>query len=204
MKEAACNLQILSLDKLHHLVAQTSIHSYLVLDSIRIPDLFSECYQQESPTMEQLYRGTTFEPLLDISPIIFKVSPENPLFARWLSDPEYSSSGILIQSKEPLDAVTQHLQHIMQITPPQGLPRLFRFYSPRVFSQWVDILTVKELERFGGPIARFVWHTPDHPNQNQQEIKGVELQPSSPNTSYNVPWFSISTEIEQEVDKLFR
>ncbi len=204
MKETTCNPQVLSLDQLYHLIAQPNIHTYLVLDSIRIPDLLSECYKQESPIMEQLYKGTAFEPLLDISPIILEVSPENPVFTRWLTEPEYSSSGILIQSNENLDAVIQHLQHIMQITPPQGLPRLFRFYSPRIFSRWVDILAPIELERFSGPISRFAWHTPDQPDTNPQEIKSVELQPASHIPSYSSPWFSISTEIEQEVDKLFR
>lgn len=104
----------------------------LVIDKNRVPDFCQHCAEGNVEWIP-LYRDTIWEPQLVNSPICAKVSEEDSVYQRWLTEPQWASSGVVFAMPEHLDIFEQvsSLQANITVFDENQRQYLLRFYSPK-------------------------------------------------------------------------
>ncbi|MDE2431182.1 MAG: DUF4123 domain-containing protein, partial [Burkholderiales bacterium] len=76
----------------------------------------------------------------------------------WLSKQgSYSSSLIFFRSPQAIDKLTMRLQRRLQITLPDNIDAMLRFYDPRVFESLISSLTPQQRDRFLSIGSKWWW-----------------------------------------------
>lgn len=114
----------------------TNDHSYLVLDTIRVPGAKTICAQNENE-WEPLYLGTIWQHQIDLSPIWIRIDPKSAVWKKWETDPNWASSGIIFTFPNEIsqNSAISSLQEKITAKSEDGRLFLLRFYSPYTLSQ---------------------------------------------------------------------
>jgi hypothetical protein len=76
---------------------------------------------------------------------------------RWLFENVWKEPwGIFAMSKASLGELYSHFRKFLVVQLPDGKPRLFRFYDPRVIPTFVAACNHQELNDFFGPVRGYV------------------------------------------------
>lgn len=103
----------------------------LLLDAVAQEPLLSRIYQwADNPQVDPLYLQTPWHELLELSPcLLFLSGPQDPALAGFLKEAELET-GWLLLSKQPPEAISQHLRRLITVQPPHGDPSLLRMSDP--------------------------------------------------------------------------
>lgn len=111
-------------------------YSYLILDTIRVPDAKKVCAENEQEWLP-LYLGTNWQHQIDLSPICIRVEPKSAIWQRWETDSEWATSGVVFTFSQQVtsDQAMASLQKNITVTSENGRLYLLRFYSPSTFAK---------------------------------------------------------------------
>lgn len=128
------------------------LNHYLILDGAQIDDLVKTIYKlQKTAQVDVLYLNTRFAELQDVSPVLVKVQPTDPLFQKFQTDWQ-TTAGIHILAKGDIYTLGNHLRSSLQAKI-NGQPTLFRFYDPRILKLWLETITPQQQSQFMGTIT---------------------------------------------------
>lgn len=124
---------------------------YLLLDGAQIDDLLAQLYRlEDNPSPHLLYRGTLYEALADIGPILVELVPGSRLEAHF-TEHWQATAGVWLQSAASTQELVEHLRSLVHASV-QGVTVLLRYYDPRVMRHWLVELPREERDHLMGPI----------------------------------------------------
>jgi Domain of unknown function (DUF4123) len=133
---------------------------YYLLDAARMLFAIDEA-KQRNPTHDSLYRGQSEETLAVIAPYLFQ-GEANDEFDNWLTENAGQSWGVGIESDETMAVLHKHFRKFLLIQTDDGEEMYFRFYDPRVLRNFLPTCTTDQIQRFFGPVRRFIVEDPPH------------------------------------------
>jgi len=122
-------------------------------DSV-LPDIFR---QIDIPDFVRLFDTTELAIYAEFSPLLVKDTDQGALLKAMQQAPSHWP-GVVINSEHSVDALLQHLRHILLIRFEQSRKGLLRYWSPSVASYFFPACTPENLNLWLGPISRLSWH----------------------------------------------
>lgn len=122
-------------------------YSYLILDTIRVPDAKKVCAQNEQKWLP-LYLGTHWQHQIDLSPICIRITPKSVIWQKWETDSDWATSGIIFTFSPQIgsDLAIASLQKNITVASEDGRLFLLRFYSPSTFAKIAQHGEQKEID----------------------------------------------------------
>ena len=152
-------------------------HSYLILDSIRVPDAKKICAENEQQ-WHPLYLGTDWQHQIDLSPIWVRIEPNSTIWNLWETNSDWATSGIIFTFSPQISSELAIASLQRNITVASEDRRLFllRFYSPSTFAKIVQHGEQKEIDGILGlaqtaqlsPLLSNIYSTDNVENHNSQ------------------------------------
>ncbi|HMP57663.1 MAG TPA: DUF4123 domain-containing protein [Novosphingobium sp.] len=106
----------------------------------RLLDLVRSCREHLC-----LFKGRKLDPqLLEASPFLVRIDPQEPLLGIWQSHGHGASWGLMVLSDQPIAGLQRHFRRFLQAQLPDGMIVMFRFYDPRVFNTYIRAATPEE------------------------------------------------------------
>lgn len=136
---------------------ETSVHAghnvYLMIDGAQLdaPKLIYS--HDDSPGFDQLYRGTSHQSALEVSPCIVQPSEASRL---WTEETVWRSAGVIIESNADIQTLTDHFRSLISVRLPDQTFAYLRFYSPSQIHGLLSAFNPSERARFSGPVLK--WH----------------------------------------------
>lgn len=129
---------------------------FAVLDGASVPGLLDRLYGDPRPEFECLYRGELEPDIAEVAPYL--VALENgSAFADWFIEQGWGRHwGIFIVAPLDLRALRFHLRPLNIAYDPEGVPKMFRYYDPRVLRTFLPTCDASQIAEMFGPIERFV------------------------------------------------
>jgi hypothetical protein len=144
---------------------------YAIVDAARIEDTWLRL-QTDSPHYTSLYQGDEAQELEDVAPYLVELKPDED-FTHWVLEVAYGDCGcIFLHSHYELEKLKNHLQPWVKIDFPVEMPSgetqtqsvFYAFYDPRVFSRFMQSVSIEEGEQFFNPLAQVQCENQDKPN----------------------------------------
>lgn len=152
-------------------------YSYLIMDTIRVPDAKKVCAENEQEWLP-LYLGTNWQHQIDLSPICIRVEPKSAIWQRWETDSEWATSGVVFTFSQQVtsDLAMASLQKNITVTSENGRLYLLRFYSPSTFAKIAQYGEQKEIDGILGlahsahlsPLLSNIYSTDNVENHNSK------------------------------------
>jgi len=102
-----------------------------------------------------LFGGRLSPALSEVAPHLVQLEPHAPFTAMFLSQGWTQHWGVCLQSAANIDVLARHFRRLLRVRDERGNRLLFRFYDPRVLSQYLPTCTAAELATVFGPVNRF-------------------------------------------------
>ncbi|MDF3193067.1 DUF4123 domain-containing protein [Pseudomonas sp. 1928-m] len=110
-----------------------------------------------NPDPHRLFDDTELASCADQSPLLISAAENLSVAADFIAQPE-SWAGLQIDSAQPVQAVLQHLRHILVIGFDGERKGVLRYSSPRTASYFFPAVEESALPIWLGPIRRLCWH----------------------------------------------
>ena len=138
-------------------------NAYALLDGASIAGLRMKMYEM-SPRYFCLFRGEIPDDIAENAPyLVGLISGER--FTEWLlSEKPGKHTGIFAKSRQSLIEMRRHFRELIMVQDESGKPMIFRYYDPRVISQFVPTCSEEELDAFFGPVDHFIAETQNGDN----------------------------------------
>lgn len=134
----------------------------LLIDGALRPQALAALYRQVgAQEILPLYRGTRWQALQELGPILVKPQSREML-AQWPGSPQARTDSSLLYSNASLEDVAAHLRHFIAPPTRQGSQGLLRFANPRITVHWLDSFAPQQLARVLGPIEHWWVSSPNH------------------------------------------
>lgn len=151
-----------------------------------------------------LFYSTSYERLLDHSPLLFELSGNKRNFVAYAGALP-STWGILWDGQASLELAKKHWQSLLTVVLPTGKLTHFRFYSPAVFVNMAGACTENELAWLLGPLAHVVApaqspRTPEEGAPSWLRISNPRLETESAQSiaeayqALDKPWWQVTEE----------
>ncbi|MDW6002370.1 DUF4123 domain-containing protein [Vibrio mangrovi] len=117
-----------------------SLEHWLVVDSVRVPDIEQLVYQHEKKVeLHRLFAGTPFDHLMKQSPVAFRYTGVAEIERQLKEDFALRSSSVLFSCDASVstESVIQHFQALLYVVVDES-PILFRYYASPM---WDDVAT---------------------------------------------------------------
>lgn len=144
-------------ERLHALLwppGEKPLSVWAVLDGARDPAIYAALLESRLE-FRCLYSGRIPRELERVAPQLVELMPGHRLTQRLLGSAWGCNWGVLLTTEEP-EALRPHLRRWLKVQTEDGRRLLFRFYDPRVLRAWLPSCLPDELDRFFGPIERFI------------------------------------------------
>lgn len=171
------------------------MRTYLLLDSIQIPELYARLYQlAQITTVHSLYLSTQYAELASIGPVLVAVEPGSAL-AQTFHEQWQEKAGIWLESDAAETTLVAHLRSLIHVGLEGGVCAFFRYYDPRITRLWLEDLSSEKRDRLMGPVRLIRL-----PNTDGSERVLRQQNPDQPCASYAAtPWLGLS---EKELEHL--
>lgn len=127
---------------------------YAILDGASIEDLPARIDEMR-PRNFCLYRGEIDTDLAEVAPYIVELMPQT-YFTEWLLENCWGRHwGIFAHSPFQIDQLRKHFRRFLTVYDDAGNPLLFRFYDPRVLTQFLPACQPEELQKMFGKVTTF-------------------------------------------------
>ncbi|WP_434526724.1 DUF4123 domain-containing protein [Photorhabdus asymbiotica] len=128
------------------------VNYYAVIDGALMHDLY-DMLEQLNPIASSLYTNISNKEEQINSPHLVELTQPVKVWLSRKKDPW----GLYLLSTYPFEKLRQHLRKYLQVfIPTEKKPVFFRYYDPRVFWIFIDILSHDELNRFLSPIKKVI------------------------------------------------
>lgn len=106
---------------------------YLLVDGVRLTDAESTLYKLcDTPRYSNLFAGTEWADMKEVSPLLVKVDALDPLTRAFLETGFDAEWGFLLQSTATLDEIADHWRRFIIVQHPLGHEVMLRFSNPAV------------------------------------------------------------------------
>jgi len=142
-------------NRLDEILFESRTPAYAILDGALIDGL-SNKLDVEAAHYVCLYRGN-IEPWLErVAPYLVRIERGSKLF-EWISTNGWGNHwGIFLTSEAPMRELRKHFRQFLLVAiPDQDAPVYFRYYDPRVLSNFLPTCTPGELDQVFGPVKDF-------------------------------------------------
>ena len=132
---------------------------WLVVDAIRVPDIAEQAYKYEPlPELFLLFNNTSFEHLMDISPVVFQFTGAKAIVEQMHTDFAVRSSSVIFSCDNTisLDVIKQHLHDLITILI-NGDLIFFRYYSSAFWEKVALSLNAQDIDNILGPFEKLSW-----------------------------------------------
>ncbi|BAQ82032.1 DUF4123 domain-containing protein [Pseudomonas sp. St29] len=140
---------------------------YCLVDNVRQPRVLEQLYQLTGVShIEQVFQGTAFAELNQVSPLWLHVDVQSPALSEVARLCQARRSGVLLTSNTDPSKALQHARRLLQMHSPTHGAALARFYDPAFWSALA--LTTASPFLFGP------WHSvytpPAHPDDRMWRV----------------------------------
>lgn len=126
--------------------------TYLLLDSIQIPDFYPRLHElAQIGALHSLYLTTQYAELADCGPVLTAVEPNSAL-AKTFTEEWQEKAGIWLESDADEATLLAHLRSLIHVRLEGDVSVFFRYYDPRITRLWLEDLTAAERDRLMGPV----------------------------------------------------
>ena len=147
-------------EQLEKLLFRKDAYTYAILDGASVPDLPNILFEL-APSSVCLYQGELAPDLVYVAPYLVQLLPETP-FTDWLLSECWGKHwGIFAQSPLSLTSMRKHFRLLLTVYDESGNPMLFRYYDPRVLSQFLKTCQQNELETVFGNVRYYFSELPE-------------------------------------------
>jgi hypothetical protein len=131
--------------------------TFALLDGAGIPDLLDRLYGADALEFECLYSGELEPDVAEVAPYIARLERGSD-FAAWVLGGWGASRGLFAQVTDDvgMPQLRRHFRKLNMVYGDDGKPLLFRYYDPRVLSQFLPICREGQLKDMFGPVSRYV------------------------------------------------
>ena len=131
--------------------------TFAVLDGAGIPDLLDRLYDAPALEFACLFEGDIAADVAEVAPYLVRILPGSGL-GDWSLAGWGECRGIFAQGPATLElpALRRHFRKLAMAYETDLTPRLFRFYDPRVLRCQLAECGAGDLQKFFGPVQRFV------------------------------------------------
>ncbi len=148
----------MSKEQLETFLFDGQYNAYALLDGASIAGLRMKLYEL-SPRHFCLLRGELADDIAENAPYLVGLIPGES-FTEWLlSAKPGKHAGIFAKSRQSLIEMRRHFRELIMVQDESGRPMIFRYYDPRVISQYVPTCNEEELGTFFGPVDYFAAET---------------------------------------------
>ncbi len=138
-------------------------NAYACVDGASIPGLRIKLFEM-NPRYYCLFRGELEDDVAENAPYLVGLIPGDS-FTEWLlSGKTGKHSGIFAKSRQSLIEMRRHFRELIMVQDEAGKPMIFRYYDPRVISQFLPTCNEEELGKFFGPVDFYVAETENGDN----------------------------------------
>lgn len=141
-------------EELEKILFVENARAFAVLDGASIPNLRMKLYEMRPPHY-CLFRGERPPDVLDVAPYVVQLTP-GTVFADWLLSESFGKHwGIFVHSRHSIKEMRRHFRSLITVYDEAGNPMIFRFYDPRVLSNFLPTCNADELKTFFGTVGTF-------------------------------------------------
>lgn len=145
-------------EKLESFLFDGQFNVYALVDGASIAGLRMKLFEM-SPRYFCLLRGEIPDDIAENAPYLVGLIPGES-FTEWLlSAKPGKHAGIYAKSRQSLIEMRRHFRELIMVQDESGKPMIFRYYDPRVISQYVPTCNEEELSTFFGPVDYFIAET---------------------------------------------
>lgn len=127
------------------------LNTYALIDGVMQKNAVADLYCKKEPLQVlPLYINTQYHDNYDLGPILVAALNGSSLMTEL--EQQWSNSTSLLQSKQPLNIVAQHLIQLLTVIDESRTQSLFRFADPLVTWYWLNSYHTNALVDIMGPI----------------------------------------------------
>ena len=151
---------------------------YAILDGASIDDLPAKIYEMR-PRNFCLYRGALDTDIAEVAPYIVEMMPQTA-FTEWLLENCWGKHwGIFAHSPFRIEQLRRHFRKFLTVYDDAGNPMLFRYYDPRVLTQFLPTCEPGELQELFGAVNAFFAESNETKDLVRYQFFNEQLQPSA-------------------------
>ncbi|QMV15837.1 DUF4123 domain-containing protein [Vibrio spartinae] len=136
-----------------------SLTHWLVVDSVRVPDITQLVYQHEQNVeLYRLFANTPFDHLIEQSPVAFRYSGVAEIERQLKEDFALRTSSVLFSCEPSVttESVIQHFQALLYVVVAES-PILFRYYASPMWDEVAPELSAEDRCTLLGPCRVLSW-----------------------------------------------
>lgn len=135
-------------------------HVFAILDGASIDGLLTKLYEMQPPNY-CLFRGELSPDVAETAPYLVGLVAGTQ-FSEWLFKGHFGKHwGIFALSRQSITEMRKHFRALVKVHDEEGKAMIFRFYDPRVLSQYLPTCEPDELKAFFGKVDAFFSESPD-------------------------------------------
>ncbi|MBA1233300.1 DUF4123 domain-containing protein [Stutzerimonas nitrititolerans] len=161
------------------------IDFYILLDGAALSALRLIYQHDDAPEIELLYRDTRHDAALEVSPVLYRLNESSRM---WDVQEQWQPAALIIESREGMDALANHLRSLLSVKMPSGEFAYCRFYDPSLTERFCNNLTQDELDAWLGPISSLWVYS------RGKWLRLAAPNPLSARLAEEEGWFSIHSE----------
>ena len=151
---------------------------YAILDGASIEELPTKIYEMQ-PKNFCLYRGELEADIAEVAPYLVELAPET-YFTEWLLENCWGKHwGIFAHSPFSITDVRKHFRKFLTVYDETGNPMLFRYYDPRVLTQFLPACAYDELQDLFGKVTTYFAESMETKNLSRFQFFNDRLQQSA-------------------------
>jgi hypothetical protein len=127
---------------------------YAILDAARDPRVM-KMLLESNEQHQSLYQGESAERLVHFAPYLVRLPKGSPLIEQLVKNGWGKSWGIYLTCDQAFENVRSHFRHFLIVKTESGKDLYFRFYDPRVLSNYLPNCRNDEAGKFFGQITRY-------------------------------------------------
>jgi len=151
---------------------------FAIFDGASVPGLRQLLYDMKPPNY-CLFRGQLEPDMAEVAPYLVGLIEGTP-FTDWVLDQKPGAHmGVFLKSRASMIEMRRHLRLLTRVHDEGGRPMIFRYYDPRVLSQYLPTCNAGELKTFFGSIDRFLAETDDGEGFSSFSVADDQLKTTS-------------------------
>ncbi len=138
-------------------------NAFALVDGASIDGLRMKLFDM-NPRHYCLFRGELADDVAENAPYLVGLI-QGESFTDWLLSAKTGKHhGIFAKSRQSLIEMRRHFRELITVHDESGKPMIFRYYDPRVITQYLPTCNAEELDIFFGSIDAFVAETENGDN----------------------------------------
>ncbi len=130
---------------------------YAIVDAAQNDYIIQLLYQHaEKIEIQSLFEGSKGQEMASVAPYLVSfTTPDHPLLLTLIEKGWGNNWGVYLSCSGGFEAVRKQLRQCIRVKGSDGDYRLFRFYDPRVFREYLPSFDAEQLSLFFGEISHY-------------------------------------------------